>query len=83
MRSDIVPGGVFPGYERPDHTNTMRTLSELQGEDPMILTLARRGVVKAMGLGRRCRPGEGAGKARPVEITSKSVSANRAGSSIH
>src|SRR5262249_16691176 len=25
----------------PDHTNTMRTLGEIQGDDPMILTLAR------------------------------------------
>ena len=41
MRSDIVPGGVFPDYELPDHTKTMRRLSELQGEDPLILTLAR------------------------------------------
>ena len=41
MRSDIVPGAVFPDYELPDHTDTRRTLSELQGEDPMILTLAR------------------------------------------
>jgi peroxiredoxin len=41
MRSDIVPGGVFPDYELPDHTNTKRRLSELQGEDPLILTLAR------------------------------------------
>jgi peroxiredoxin len=41
MRSDIAPGGVFPDYELPDHTNTMRTLSELQGGDPLILTLAR------------------------------------------
>ena len=41
MRSDIVPGGVFPDYELPDQTNTMRRLSELQGEDPLILTLAR------------------------------------------
>jgi hypothetical protein len=41
MRSDIMPGGVFPDYELPDHTNTMRRLSELQGEDPLILTLAR------------------------------------------
>jgi peroxiredoxin len=41
MRSDIVPGAVFPNYELPDHTSTMRKLSELQGEDPMILTLAR------------------------------------------
>ena len=41
MRSDIVPGGVFPDYALPDHTGTVRTLSELQGDDPMILTLAR------------------------------------------
>jgi peroxiredoxin len=41
MRSDIVPGSRFPDYELPDHTSTRRKLSELQGEDPMILTLAR------------------------------------------
>jgi peroxiredoxin len=41
MRSDIVPGGIFPDYELPDHTSTQRTLSEIQGDDPMILTLAR------------------------------------------
>ena len=41
MRSDIVPGGIFPDYELPDHTETMQRLSELQGDDPMILTLAR------------------------------------------
>src|SRR6202047_4880761 len=41
MRSDIVPGGIFPNYELPDHTGTLRRLSELQGEDPLILTLAR------------------------------------------
>ena len=41
MRSDITPGGVFPDYALPDHTGAVRTLSELQGRDPMILTLAR------------------------------------------
>jgi len=41
MRPDIKPGAVFPDYELPDHTNTPRKLSELQGEDPLILTLAR------------------------------------------
>jgi peroxiredoxin len=41
MRPDIAPGGVFPDYQLPDHTNTMRRLSELQGDDPLILTLAR------------------------------------------
>jgi peroxiredoxin len=41
MRSDIVPGGAFPDYELPDQTSTPRRLSELQGDDPMILMLAR------------------------------------------
>jgi peroxiredoxin len=41
MRSDIIPGGTFPDYALPDHTDTVRTLSELQGSDLMILTLAR------------------------------------------
>src|SRR5215813_8079648 len=41
MRSDIIPGGTFPDYALPDHTETVRKLSELQGRDPMILTLAR------------------------------------------
>ena len=29
MRSDIVPGGIFPDYELPDHTGKVRKLSEL------------------------------------------------------
>ena len=41
MRSDIIPGGAFPDYELPDQTSTPRRLSDLQGDDPMILTLAR------------------------------------------
>src|SRR5262250_622591 len=41
MRSDIIPGGVFPDYALPDHTGTVRTLAELQGRDPLVLTLAR------------------------------------------
>jgi peroxiredoxin len=41
VRSDIRPGGVFPDYSLPDHTGTVRTLSELQGDDPLVLTLAR------------------------------------------
>jgi peroxiredoxin len=41
MRPDIRPGGVFPDYSLPDHTGTVRTLSELQGRDPLVLTLAR------------------------------------------
>jgi peroxiredoxin len=41
MRSDIIPGGVFPDYALPDHTEAVRTLSELQGDELLILTLAR------------------------------------------
>src|SRR3954470_439186 len=41
MRPDIVPGGTFPDYALPDHSDTVRSLSEIQGDDPMILTLAR------------------------------------------
>jgi len=41
MRSDIVPGNVVPDYALPDHSNTVRKLSELQGRDPMVLLLSR------------------------------------------
>jgi hypothetical protein len=41
MRPDIAPGGTFPDYELPEHTNVSRRLTELQGDDPLILTLAR------------------------------------------
>jgi peroxiredoxin len=41
MRSDVAPGGRFPDYALPDHTGTVRALSELQGRDPLILTLSR------------------------------------------
>jgi peroxiredoxin len=41
MRADIVPGSRFPDYELPDHESVLRKLSEIQGDDPLILTLAR------------------------------------------
>src|SRR4051794_12600917 len=41
MRSDIVPGSRLPDYELPDHENVARRLSEIQGDDPLVLTLAR------------------------------------------
>lgn len=41
MRADIVPGATFPDYELTDHTRQRRILSALQGNDPMILVLAR------------------------------------------
>ncbi len=43
MRADIVPGAIFPDYELSDHTATRRKLSELQGQDPMVLMLSRGG----------------------------------------
>jgi peroxiredoxin len=41
MRPDIVPGATFPDYELPDHERVPRRLSEIQGDDPLVLTLAR------------------------------------------
>lgn len=41
MRADIKIGAILPDYELPDHTNVKRKLSQLQGNDPMILMLGR------------------------------------------
>jgi peroxiredoxin len=41
MRSDIAPGAVLPDFELPDHEKVPRRLSELQGDEPMVLLLAR------------------------------------------
>ena len=41
MRPDIVPGETFPDYQLALHARTLRKLSEIQGDDPLILTLAR------------------------------------------
>jgi peroxiredoxin len=41
MRPDMIPGAVLPDYALPDHTDTVRKLSEIQGSDPMVVTLAR------------------------------------------
>jgi peroxiredoxin len=43
MRSDIVPGTIFPDYELSDHTAKHRKLSELQGPHPLVLVLSRGG----------------------------------------
>jgi peroxiredoxin len=43
MRSDVVPGAVFPDYELFDRKANRRKLSELQGDDQMILVLGRGG----------------------------------------
>src|SRR5262245_18798484 len=41
MREDIKIGATFPDFELPDHTDTPRKLSFIQGDDPMVLTLNR------------------------------------------
>lgn len=41
MRCDITAGSHLPDYALPDHAGTVRTLSELQGRDPLILSLSR------------------------------------------
>ncbi len=41
MRPDIEPGVTFPDYELTDHEGTRRSLSELQGDDAMVLVLSR------------------------------------------
>jgi peroxiredoxin len=42
MRSDIVPGAIFPDYELPDENGVRHRLSELQGDDNlMVLHLSR------------------------------------------
>ena len=40
MRADIVPGAIFPDYELSDQRGTHRTLSALQGGDPLVLVLS-------------------------------------------
>ena len=41
MRADIAPGARFPDFELTDHARNRRRLSELQGNDPMVLVLSR------------------------------------------
>ncbi len=41
MRADIVPGAKFSDYELADHTGKHRKLSDLQGQDPMVVVLSR------------------------------------------
>jgi peroxiredoxin len=43
VRADIVPGASIPDYELSDHRGTHRKLSELQGDDPLVLVLSRGG----------------------------------------
>jgi peroxiredoxin len=43
VRADIVPGAICPDYGLSDHRAQHRTLSELQGADPLVLVLSRGG----------------------------------------
>jgi peroxiredoxin len=43
MRPDVVPGALSREYELSDHRGMRRTLSELQGGDPLVLVLSRGG----------------------------------------
>ncbi|PPK88448.1 peroxiredoxin [Neolewinella xylanilytica] len=41
MIPSLKPGDRFPDYELPDHRGAPRKISELQGNDPLALVLAR------------------------------------------
>lgn len=41
MRQDIVPGARFPDYVLPDHTKALRRMSDIQGDQLMIVVLTR------------------------------------------
>lgn len=43
MRTDIREGAQLPDYQLPDHDGVDRRLSELQGDNPMVLHLSRGG----------------------------------------
>ena len=77
MRSDMTQGAKFPDYELSDHTGKHHKLSELQGEDPMVLILGRGGYCpkdrrQAEGLLQLHREME-VGYCRMVTITTDSI----------
>lgn len=41
MSQHLQPGATLPDFELADHNGTKRRLSEIQGDDPMILMLGR------------------------------------------
>jgi len=41
MSKNLNPGDVLPDFELPDQDGTMRRLSELQGDNPMVVLLGR------------------------------------------
>lgn len=41
MRDDLTPGAQFPDFVLPDHTKTRRRLSDIQGDQLMVVFLTR------------------------------------------
>jgi peroxiredoxin len=41
MSKGLEPGAVFPDYELPDEQGVLHRLSDLQGDEPMVLHLSR------------------------------------------
>ena len=41
MSKGLTPGATFPDFELPDDTGALRRLSELQGDDALVLMLGR------------------------------------------
>jgi peroxiredoxin len=41
MSNGLEPGAILPDFALPDQDGVLRTLSELQGEDPLVLLLGR------------------------------------------
>jgi peroxiredoxin len=41
MSNNLIPGATLPDFELPDHDGVRRRLSELQGDDPVVLLLGR------------------------------------------
>jgi len=41
MRKDLVPGATFPDVELPDWQGKMQKLSDIQGNDPMVVVFYR------------------------------------------
>jgi peroxiredoxin len=41
MSKNLEPGMALPDFKLPDHTGTVQSLSDLQGNDPMVLMLGR------------------------------------------
>ena len=41
MLKNLQPGDTFPDFELPDENGVLHRLSELQGDDPMVLMLGR------------------------------------------